>query len=127
MCFFNCVLFLYFHCFWALLLKLHSFCSSYAPSLLLFYGDFYFLFYYYGEVITCPEFTFIALFWGYCRFAAVKCSLVGFFFFVNAQEIVFIFSLPHNGLCVLKSPSRIFKCWKLLQEFSHIFLCYLVC
>ena len=130
MCFFDYILVLYFRYYCVLFLKLHPICSSYTPSQLLFHGDFSFLFYNDGEVITSPEFIFFAPFefqgyhyagncYVYCRFASVKCSEVAFFFFVNAQEVVsveyffnilslvLIFSLPHSGLCVLKFPSII--------------------
>ena len=54
----------------------------------------------------------------YCQLETIVCSVVVFFFFIQGQEVVFIFyfsilslvlifSLPHNGLCALKSPSNI--------------------
>ena len=78
MCFFVCVLVLYFHCYCAVFLKLHPICSSYAPSL-LFYGDFPFVFYDDGEVITSPEFIFFApfKFWVTVQQAIVR-SIVNF-------------------------------------------------
>ena len=66
MCFFDCVLVLYFRCYCALFLKLRLICSSYASSQLLFHVDFLFLFCDYEEMITSPEFIFLLHSSGLC-------------------------------------------------------------
>ena len=53
---------LFWSCTFAFFLKLHPICSSYAPSMMMFGGDFPFIFYDNGKVITSLEFIFFALF-----------------------------------------------------------------
>ena len=62
MCFFNCVLVLHSCCYCAFFLKLHPIWFSYAPYLLLFGGDFPFIFYDNEEVIISHEFMFFSVF-----------------------------------------------------------------
>ena len=126
-----CVLVVCIYCYHAFSLKLHPFCSSYAPFLLLFGGDFLFILYDKGKVITFPEFK--SLFHSYSgaiiRLASVRsilicshrmlCSRFVLFHSDSRGCICWVFSLEfsllcsffhfliYNELCALKSPSSI--------------------